>query len=536
MAQMRNPASRLEWNRPAFWLACAAAALAAGCAVGPDYKRPPLAVSNTPPTFKEAEGWKAATPADAAARGPWWEAFHDPILNELEERVAISNQSVAQAVANYEEARQLARSDRTGFLPTLGVTGSAQRSKQPTGHTISTSTASTTTSTSGTSSSTTSTASSGSTSTGSSTGGTSNNFTAALQASWEPDIWGKVSRTVELDVATAQADAADLAALRLSTQSTLAQDYIQIRALDEKIRLLANAVKDYSRTLMISKNKYAVGVAARSDVISAQSELDSTRAQLVDVGVQRAQLEHAIAVLTGRLPADLALEPQPAFTMQLPSIPAQLPSALLERRPDVAQSERSVAAANAKVGVQTAAYFPTLSLTGEGGFEGEPLHQLFSAPFRFWSLGGSVADSIIDWGARHDQVLAARAAYNGTVAAYRQTVLTAFEQVEDNLSGLRILAQEAEIEDAAVSEAAEAARITLNEYNAGTVDYTTVVTAQVAELTNRESALTIRQSRLLDSVLLIAALGGGWDASDLPGYHQVVRSASVAGPAVAAQK
>jgi NodT family efflux transporter outer membrane factor (OMF) lipoprotein len=510
MAQTPPPAPPSAWNRTAFWLTCAATALAAGCAVGPDYKRPaPVA----PLAFKETEGWKAAQPQDAAPRGPWWEVFQDPLLNSLESQVAISNQNLAAAAANYEEARQLARSDRTGFLPTVSVNGSAQRAKSPGARTAANGGAVV-------------------------PGGTSNTFAASLQASWEPDVWGKVSRTVEADVANAQADAAELAALRLSTQSTLAQDYIQLRALDEKNRLLANAVKDYSRTLMISKNKYAVGVSARSDVISAQSELDSTRAQLVDVGVLRAQLEHAIAVLVGKLPADLHLEFQDRVSLGLvlPDIPLQVPSALLERRPDVAQSERLVAAANAKVGIQTAAYFPTLSLTGAGGFQGSPLHQLFTTPFRYWSLGGQIADSLIDWGARHDQVLAARAAYDGTVATYRQTVLTAVQQVEDNLSGLHILAQEAEIEDAAVAEAAEAARITLNEYNAGTVDYTTVVTAQVAELTNRESALTIRQSRLIDSVALIVALGGGWTAADLPGAHEVVTRHSPAPAAVAATK
>jgi NodT family efflux transporter outer membrane factor (OMF) lipoprotein len=495
----------MDWNRTAFWLAGAAAALAAGCAVGPDYKRPaPVA----PLAFKEAAGWTAAQPGDVAPRGPWWEVFQDPVLNDLEAQVAISNLGLAAAAANYEEARQLARSDRTGFLPTVSVDGSAQRAKSAAAHT----------------------------SAGLVQGTTANTFSASLQASWEPDIWGKVSRTVEADVATAVADAAELAAVRLSTQSTLAQDYVLLRALDEKNGLLSNAVKDYTRTLMISKNKYAVGVAARSDVISAQSELDATRAQLVDVGVQRAQLEHAIAVLIGKLPSDVHIEFEDHVMMTLPAIPPQLPSTLLERRPDVAEAERTVAAANAKVGIQTAAYFPTLSLSAAGGFQGSPLHQLFTTPFRYWSLGGQVADSLIDWGQRHDQVLAARAAYDGTVANYRQTVLTAVQQVEDNLSGLRILAQESEIEDAAVAEAAEAARITFNEYNAGTVDYTTVVTAQVAELTNRESALTIHQERLVDSIALIAALGGGWTAADLPTTHDVVTRHSQSPAAVAAVK
>jgi len=331
-----------------------------------------------------------------------------------------------------------------------------------------------------------------------------------------PDTWGKLRRTVEADVANAQASAADLALARLSTQATLAQDYIGLRTTDDKIRLLEVTVEAYKRTLKITQNKYAVGVAAKSDVITAQTQLDSTRAQLIAAGVQRAQYEHAMAVLVGNAPSEFSIARTPAIGLSIPEVPAQLASTLLERRPDIAAAERLAAAANAKIGIQTAAYFPSLSLSGTGGYEGSPLSQLFTAPFRFWTLGAQATDSLLDWGQRHDLVLSARAAYEATAANYRQTVLTALQQVEDNLAGLRLLKEEAEVEDAAVNEAAQAAQIALNEYNAGTVDFTTVATAQVTELTNRETALGIIQSQLTSSVALIQALGGGWKTDDLP--------------------
>ena len=458
-------------------------ALAAGCAVGPDFKRPDMQV---PAAFKENAGWTVAAPNDGAKRGPWWELFNDPVLSELEGRVESSNQTVRQAVANYEEARQIARSDRTGYLPTVGVAGSVDRSRSPSG-----------TSTTGRPL-------------------TSTLYTADLQASWEPDIWGKLRRTVEADVANAQASAADLALARLSTQATLAQDYIGLRATDDKLRLLEDAVEAYRRTLKITQNKYAVGVAARSDVITAQTELDSTRAQLIATRVQRAQFEHAIAVLVGRAPADFSIARTPTIGLSIPEIPPQLASTLLERRPDIAAAERLAAAANARIGIQTAAYFPSISLSGATGYEGSPLSQLFTAPFRYWTLGAQAADSLLDWGQRHDLVLSAKAAYEATAANYRQTVLTALQQVEDNLAGLRFLKDEAEVQAAAVGEATQAAQIVLNEYNAGTVDFTTVATAQVTELTNRETALGINQAQLTSSVALIEALGGGWNTDDLP--------------------
>jgi len=484
-----------------FGLATALVLGATGCAVGPNYHRPEVAV---PQNFKEAAGWKPATPNDDAARSAWWEVFQDPVLNQLEGEILVSNQSLLQAAANYEEARQLARADHATLFPSLSAVGSYQRLRRSSGSS---------------SVSTSRSTSAGTTQVLTPTSGSSGVLTTAqagLQASWTPDFWGRIRRLSEADVAAAQASAADLANARLSLQSALAQDYILLRVADERRRLYANAVEAYRRTLEISQNKYKAGVVARSDVISSQAQLDSARAQEIDSGVQRAQLEHAIAVLLGRAPADFSLAPQPSLTLPAPVVPVQLPSALLERRPDIAAAERAVAAANARIGVQIAGFFPDISLSGEEGFQSSVLHQLFRAANRTWSLGADLSEPVFDFGQRRAQTLEARAAYDATVAAYRQAVLSAFQSVEDHLSTLRILGEEAAVQSAAVEEAAEAARIALNEYNAGVVDYTTVVTAQIAELNARQAALTTLQNQRTTSVALLEALGGGWSASDLP--------------------
>ncbi len=462
----------------AAWLA-----LAAGCAVGPDFKRPAMAL---PAAFKENPGWKVASPDEAAPRGPWWEVFGDPVLNDLEVQVEKANETLKEAVATYDEARQVVRSDRTAYLPTIGVEGLANKSRIPSSQSA----------------------------TGHAT--TNSTYTGELTGSWAPDFWGKTRRTVEADVATAQADAAALAVARLSLQATLATDYVGLRVADDQLRLLENAVAAYKRTLEITKNKYAVGVSGRGDIITAQTQLDSTRAQLISAGIQRAQYEHAIAVLVGKAPAEFSLPRRAEVGLTRPEIPGVVPSELLERRPDVAEAERLAASANARVGIQVAAYFPTVSLSGAAGYEGSPLGSLFSAPFRFWTLGAQATDSLLDWGQRHDLVLSAKAAYESSAASYRETVLTALQQVEDNLSNLRILAEEAKVQNQAVTEAAQASQIALNEYNAGTVDFTTVATAQVTELNNRETSLSILNSQLTSSIALIQALGGGWTQSDLP--------------------
>jgi NodT family efflux transporter outer membrane factor (OMF) lipoprotein len=472
---------------PRLLIPAATLALAAGCAVGPSYRRPATPV---PAAFKEAPGWKPASPSDETDRGAWWKALGDPILDDLEAQATVANPTLVQAAASYESARQLARADRATLLPSLAAVGTAGRSKP----------------------------------TPASSGGAqpSNLFSGTLQASWVPDFFGRTRRETEAAVTAAQAGAASLASARLAIQVELAQDYVTLRAVDERRRLIENAVQAYGRTLSISQNKYAVGVVARSDVISAKALLDATRAQAIDVGVQRAQVENAIAVLAGRLPSQFSIAPRDSFTLSPQAIPARMPSELLERRPDVAAAERSVAAANARVGIQTAAYFPSVSLSAAGGNEGSPLDQLFTAPFRYWTLGANVTESLIDFGQRRADLLQARADYDAAVASYRQSVLSAFQQVEDNLAALRILGEEAGVEDAAVAEAADAARIATNEYRAGLVDYTTVVTAQVNELSNREASLAILESRLNDSVALIGDLGGGWSAADLPATRDVL--------------
>ncbi len=492
--------------RPPAWSILAALALA-GCAVGPSYHRP---VAPGSAAFKEADGWKPANPADATDRGAWWKAFHEPVLDDLENQLNTANFSLQEAVATYEQARQLARADRATLFPTLSASGTGTRAKGSSGRG----------STSGSSSGT-------GAGTGGSTGIVSasaptNAFSASLGATWSLDFWGRIRRQTESDVAAAQASAADLANARLSLQATLAQDYILLRAADERIRLRNNAVEAYRRTLTIAQNKYGVGLVARSDVSAAQAQLDAARAQALDASIQRAQLEHAIAVLVGKAPGNFAIEPAPAFAIALPSIPSELPSALLERRPDVAAAERNVAAANARVGVQTAAYFPTVTLTADGGFQGSVLNNLFRYPNRFWSVGANLGETVFDFGRRRAEVASARANYDANVAAYRHAVLTAFQQVEDNLASLHGLEQEKQLEDAAVNEAAEAARIALNEYNAGVVDFTTVATAQVTESNNRQTALGIQQTRLTAAVALIEALGGGWSATELPTAPEVL--------------
>jgi len=466
-------------------LTCASTALVffGGCAVGPNYRRP---TASAPAAYKEVEGWKPATPADASNRGPWWNAFADKDLDDLEAQVDLANQSLKQAEATYEAARQLARAEHASLFPNLSAAGSAVRSKSAQGSSNLAGTAPVT------------------------------NFSASLQAVWEPDFWGSVRRQAEEDVTSAQASAAAAASARLSIQSALAQDYIELRIMDANARLLQDSIDAYHRSLQIAQNKYAVGVATRSDVLQAQTQVDSARAQLIAVGVPRSQMEHAIAVLVGKAPADFAIAPRAALGLSLAQIPPQLPSALLERRPDIAEAEREVASANARIGVQTAAYFPNLTLSADGGFEGSVLRRLFTTPDRFWSLGSSLGESLFNAGQLRDLVQSARANYDASVANYRQTVLGAFQQVEDGLAIQGILAREAQVQEEAVKESSHAAQIALNEYKAGTVDYTTVVTAQVTELTNRETALSVLETRLTSCAALMTALGGGWSTADLP--------------------
>jgi NodT family efflux transporter outer membrane factor (OMF) lipoprotein len=463
----------------------------AGCMVGPGYHRAPVA---TPVAYKELAGWKPGHPLDAIDRGAWWSVYHDPLLDSLESRVAVSNQTLAEAYAAYRNAQAIVREARANLFPVLDATSSATRAAQGTaGRGIS----------------------SGFSGANGGQGISTTSYTLEGSASWDLDVWGRVRRTVESDVAAAQASAADVASAQLSAQGALATDYFDLRASDALEKLLSDTVAGYQRTLQITQNQYDVGVAARSDVLTAQVQLESTQAQLINVGVARAQYEHAIAVLTGQPPAALSI-PAGELAADVPIVPVSVPSALLERRPDVAAAERAMQQQNALIGAAIAGYYPDISLSALYGYVGNPLSSLISASNRVWSLGATGTETIFAGGARSAEVAAARATYDEAVATYRQTVLTAFQQVEDELAALRILEREAEAQAVAVRDARHAVDIALNEYRAGTQPYTTVVTAQDTALTDEQSALTVQQNRLVASVALIQALGGGWDSTRLP--------------------
>ncbi|HUJ98669.1 MAG TPA: efflux transporter outer membrane subunit [Stellaceae bacterium] len=468
--------------------ALSALVLLAGCTVGPDYKRPPAPV---PAAYKET-GWKTAEPQEAISRGPWWSIYDDPVLDGLERQIDISNQNLKAAEAAYVQARAVVAEGVSGYFPTLSVTGSGTRS----GH--------------------------GGPSSVSFGGGSVSNSAVDLtaDASWSVDLWGRIRRTVESDVANAQATAADLANARLSAQAQVATLYFELRATDEEVRLLDASVTAFTQSLQITRNQYAAGVAAQADVVNAETQVEQTRSQAIAVGVQRAQFEHAIATLIGKPASDFALATAP-ITSSVPVAPPGVPSTLLERRPDVAAAERIMASANAQIGIAIAAYYPDLTLTGSYGFSSTGLAKLLRASNSLWSAGGSLAETVFDAGLRGAQVAAAKATYNGDVANYRQTVLTAFQQVEDELAALGILARQAEVQANTVRLAREAERLTLNQYEGGTVPYTSVLTAQTTRLNNEVTANTILQERLLASVSLIEALGGGWSASDLPSAEQV---------------
>lgn len=457
--------------------------LLAGCKLGPNYRRPEAPV---PASYKEAEGWKRAEPREAASGAAWWSIYDDPVLDGLERQIEISNQTLKASEAAYRQALALVREARAGLFPVVALDGSAQRAQTGTGS-------------------------------GSSVirgGRVQNQFSGSLSGSWDLDVWGRIRRAVESNTASAQASAADIAGARLSAQAALAADYIQLRAADELKRLLDAAVAAYERSLQIARNQHAAGTVARSDVVQAETQLKTTQAQAINVGVLRAQLEHAIAILIGKPPADFSISSAP-LARTVPVVPTGVPSTLLERRPDIAAAERLMAAANAQIGVAEAAYYPDITLSAALGYSSTALDELFHASNQFWSFGAALTETIFEGGLRGAQVDAARAAYDQTVANYRQTVLTGFQQVEDQLATLRVLQQQAAVQDEAVASAEEAVRLTLNEYQAGTVAYTAVITAQTAALGNEQTALNVRQSRLLASIALVQALGGGWDASQI---------------------
>ncbi|HXX64059.1 MAG TPA: efflux transporter outer membrane subunit [Bacteroidota bacterium] len=457
--------------------------LLGSCTVGPDYIRPSAEV---PAAYKETKDWKKAEPGDELRKGPWWEVLGDPQLNSFEEKVNVSNQNVAFAEAQFRQARALVQEARAGFFPnvTAGVSATRSRSSSSVGSSLSS--------------------------------GTVNNFMLPLDVSWEPDLWGRIRRTVEASEASAQASAADLGAVSLSMQAELAQDYFQLRTLDAQSQLLEETVAAYRKSFELTKNRYASGIVSRSDVLLAETQLKTTQAQAIDIGVQRAQLEHAIAVLLGRPASTFSIAATPLEMKAPPPIPAGLPSELLERRADIAAAERLVAAANAQIGVAEAAYYPTITLSGAVGLESSQLPKLLNWPSRFWSIGASVLETVFDGGQRKAASEAARAAYDATVATYRQTVIGAFQEVEDNLSSLRILEEEAQVQVEAVTAARQSLAITTNQYKAGTASYLDVIVTQAIALNNERVAIGIFGSRITAAVLLIKALGGGWDVCSLP--------------------
>jgi NodT family efflux transporter outer membrane factor (OMF) lipoprotein len=478
--------------------------LVSACTVGPDYQRPTVAV---PASFKEQDGWKPGTPRDAADRGAWWSIYRDALLDQLERRVIIDNQSLKASEAAYLEAAAVVRAGQAGFYPTVTTTPSMTHvSRGGSGGS------------GGGGGGGGGGGSAGTSGAGAGSGGGAssyNQYALAGALSWEVDVWGRIRRTVEADVANAQASAGDLASARLSAQALLATDYFELRNQDELKRLLDAAVVAYTESLRITRNQYKAGVAARSDVAQAETQLEATQAQAVNVGVLRAQLEHAIAVLTGQPPSSFSIPPA-QVTMIVPAIPVTVPSTLLERRPDIAAAERRVANANAEIGVAIAAYYPAITLSASLDFTSTAISTLLQAANRVWSVGPQLAETLFDGGLRDAQVEEARAAYDQAAATYRQTVLTGFQQVEDQLTALGVLARQADIQAEAVKSAQNAERLILNQYKAGTVAYTSVVTAQTAALSDEQTALTIFQNRLTASVALVQALGGGWDASQLP--------------------
>ena len=459
--------------------------LLAACAVGPDYVKPK---TDTPEAFKETAGWKVAQPADTKLPTKWWEIYNDPLLNDLEEQLNASNQTIAQAEAQYRQSRAAVRGALASYYPTVSAAASHTRAGNPVSKTV------------------TPLAASGPTDTNSLT----------IDASWEPDLWGRVRRTVEANKANAQASAADLQAARLLAQAQLAQDYFQLRDLDAERQLYDKTVEDYSKSLELTRNQYKAGTVPRENVVLAETQLRTTEAQAIDFDVQRAQMEHAIALLVGKPASVFSIKPNPTFDTAVPAIPVGVPSTLLERRPDIANAERLAAAANAKVGLADSAWYPNLTLTAQGGYQSSSFANWISAPNRLWSIGPSIAQTLFDGGALRAASDQARASYDASVANYRQTVLTGFQEVEDNIAALRILEQEMDKQREAVELSRHSVELTRNQYKAGVVAYLDVITVETTALSNERALVDLLNRRLSASVLLIKALGGGWDVSQLP--------------------
>ncbi len=484
-------------------LAFAAVVTASGCMVGPDYKRPPPA---DPPSlaFKETTGpvvgaaasFQPAMPRDAIDRGPWWSMYDDHTLDRLAAQIDISNQTLIQAEAAYRQARALVRQDASGLYPT--VTGAAGYTQSGSG--------------SGSGRSTAGGVIAGSGSTG--------QFTAGPSLNWEIDLWGRIRRQIESDSAAAQASAADLANARLSAQANMAINYFSMRISEQRMRVYQASVAAFTRSVEIVQNQLDAGIVSRVDLAQAQTQLEQTRAQLVAENITRATFEHAVAILAGKAPSELSVEPGPV-PPEIPTVEPGIPSTLLERRPDIASAERQMAAANAQIGVAVAAYYPSISLASTITLVGSSLNALLTLSNAVWSVGPTMAATLIDGGALRAQVEGARARYDAQVALYRQTILVAFQQVEDALVQQRVLEQQEKVQRAAVAAARDAERLSLNQYRLGTVPYTTVVQTQTAALSAEQTLLTIRLNRLTASANLVLALGGGWRDTDLPAPYPI---------------
>lgn len=475
--------------------------LISSCAVGPNYVKPPVFV---PPQFKEANNkkiafnkdWKIVQPRDDFDRGQWWKIFHDPLLNQLENDLNANNQTIANAVANYYQSRAIVDEARASYFPTLTGIISLSRQRQGGSSSFVTSSAS------GTTAGTATTGSTG-------TGATINSYSAFLNANWEPDIWGLVRRTVEANTAAAQSNQALIAVTQLSAQGSLAQYYFELRALDRDQQLLDNTVTAYKKTLQLTRNQYASGVASRSDIFQAKSQLETAKATAINNGILRGQYEHAIAVLIGRPPAVFSLPFKPLHSKP-PLIPLLVPSELLERRPDIAQAERLMQQANARIGIAIAAYFPTVNLSGTLGLTGNDLPRLIHVTPLAWSLGTQIAQTIFDGGLRNASVRAAKAGYMAQVATYRQTVLAAFQDVEDNLIASRLLKEQSKQLDLAAQDAKKALQLVINQYKAGTAAYSNVLLAQITYYSAQKSAYDVVGLQMTTAVGLIKSLGGGW--------------------------
>jgi NodT family efflux transporter outer membrane factor (OMF) lipoprotein len=476
-----------------------ALALGNGCNLAPSYHQPPV---QTPPAFKETNGWKLAQPSDGVIKGKWWESFHDAQLNALEDQVAISNQNIVAALENFFAARALVKEARSAYYPTVSAVPSTTR-MLPAKSGISYST------------------------------GANNNvdygvYSLPLEASWEPDIWDAVRNTVKSDVYAAQASAATLENMKLTAQAELAVDYYELRGQDELIQLFNDTVKAYRDSLDLTTTLYKTGIDSELNEAQADALLETTLAQATALGIQRAQYEHAIALLVGQPASTFSLNAAP-ITDQPPLVPVGLPSALLERRPDVATAERTAAQANAEIGVARAAWFPTLTLTGSVGYESTSLSSLLTPQSLFWSVGASLSETIFDAGKRKAADEQAWANYRSAVAGYRQTVLTAFQQVEDNLAALRILTTEIQQQTVAIKASQKNFDLSLEQYRLGIASYLNVIAAQETLLANQQTSVSLQMQQMVDTVQLIMALGGGWNTSALPASHGLALKPSPAG-------